>query len=244
MFKMTIILSRIACLVFLVAAFSPSAFAIQDVSTPGIEAGVGSFEVRGGWQNAAGPTRWRLREHVDYAFTDSFALRLAGQQQRTRAEGWRYASTEVEGRFQFVEKKEAGWAAGMRLSYSVADDAAGGADVIRTRFLGQWGVGGMDYALNADFGREVGSRRAHGIQFGTRAQAAYRWRPDVSAGAEIFSAYGTLDDISSWEAQRHQFGPVAKVKFSDSFDMQFGYLVGLTAVSPDGEGKVFARWSF
>lgn len=226
-----------------VGGSAASAWATQNVSSPVVDAGKWSAEIRSGWQRFATENRFRLRQHLDYGFNDALALRVISQQRYRSQVGTQYAETGLELRWQWLELQDSGWAAGMRLGYDVTE-AAIGADELKWRLLGLWKEEAVEYRLNLDVGHEVGPGSESGLQFGTRMQAIYAWEKGIRTGLELFSDYGNLSAQSGWDAQRHQLGPVAKFAVLDGINLQLGFLAGLTDASPDSEVKFILGWSW
>jgi hypothetical protein len=218
--------------------------ATQDVGSPVVDEGEKAVEVRTGWQHDGDSKRMRVREHLDYGFTDAFALRVISQQQDTDNESFHYRATELEARWQWVEKGTGNWASGMRASYEYSDPANDSADEVKLRFLNAWNVDPMEFRFNLDFGHEVGPSREAGLKFGIQAQAMYAVYPNIDAGVELFSDYDSFKERDGWNAHQHQFGPVVKMGITDNLAAQAGYLIGLNSSSPDGEAKLFVSWTW
>ncbi|MCI5049148.1 MAG: hypothetical protein MRY32_02280, partial [Rickettsiales bacterium] len=61
----------------------------------------------------------------------------------------------------------------------------------------------------------------------------------LSIGVEMFNDFGRLRDLSGYDNQDHQFGPVIKGSFTDKVYFQAGYRAGISQNGTDHLAKFF-----
>lgn len=219
-----------------------------NVSSPKISAGDRGVESRTGIDdegNMAG------RVHYDQAFSGWYKMRLIGAYQRKDGASLDFSGVTFENWLQWTEESSdgSGMNTGATLSYTLSDGAKADKTafglLLSDRFAQSW-----EWRANGSADSEVGGGRKEGVNLGTSFQLTRKldivqagssnWR----LGGEIFSKYGTTDDILDLDDQAHQIGPVIDGKWDNGFYLQAAVRAGLTTGSDDFMGKVFIGRKF
>ncbi len=82
-------------------------------------------------------------------------------------------------------------------------------------------------------GAEFGDAAFDGVSLETRARLAYALDAGPQVSLQLFSTYGTTEDIANLEDQQHLLGPDASIDLGETWSMVAGVLFGLTDASPD-----------
>jgi len=93
-------------------------------------------------------------------------------------------------------------------------------------------------------GVELGDAAFDGVSLETRARMAYALDNGPEIGLDLFSAYGTTDELASTDDQEHQFGPYTGLDVGESWSVFGGVLFGLTDASPDVNLRLWLGRSF
>lgn len=235
-----------ACLAVATPALAQSL--TGNVSSPNISAGDRGVESRTGMDNEGNLAG---RVHYDQAFSGWYKLRFIGAYSRKDGSSVDFSGVTLENWLQWTEESSdgSGISTGATFSYTLPDGA--GPDksafglLLADRFAQKW-----EWRANASADTEVGGGRKEGVNLGSSFQLTRKlnitqagssnWR----LGAEMFSKYGTTDDILDLDDQAHQIGPVIDGKWDNGFYLQAALRAGLTEGSDDFMGKVFIGRKF
>lgn len=220
-------------------ASSPVSF----VGTAKVNEGAQSLEARAGFttdhSGSSVHERLKLREHYDYGFNDWYALRVVLEQDKRRSEDIEHEDVTIENRFQIFEKREHGWDGGIRLIYVHADGDKTPHEIdvrlmAMVPFEEKW-----EYRHNMVWEHDVGPDSENGLMLELRHQltraidAPPSYFKGLRAGIEMFNDFGRLRELSGYDDQGHQFGPVMKGRFENGYYFQAGYRAGLSEDAPD-----------
>lgn len=213
-----------------------------------------SYELRMGYQfdedNPREDGRFRVRQHIDYGFSDWYAVRIVAEQDRRDGDELDFTGLTIENRFQIFEKDEHGWDGGVRAIY-IFGTSPGDPDEVDVRLIANVPVGdNWSFRHNTILEHEIGDNAADGVLMELRTQMVRDFRPNdsffskVSVGVEMFSDLGELNNVGSFDDQNHQIGPVVKANFGKGAYLQFGYRAGLSDDAPDNILKLFLGRKF
>jgi len=148
MYRKPYLFGAFALLLSLSSASTALATPIGHVSGPDVTEGRTQFEMRFGYtvddDSASLDDRRYLRQQIDYGLSDWHAIRLITVQDKRVGASLRARNIAIENRFQIVEKRDAGWAAGIGVIFGLALDGRS-ANSTQMRFVsdiplaGSWG---------------------------------------------------------------------------------------------------------
>lgn len=187
------------------------------------------------------------RQHIDYGFTDYYALRIGWNQQKADNDNLQHSDVRIENRFQFYKQKKHGFDFGARLSY--VHNSGQRAGKARFRLLGQldviprWTLRG-----NIFFKHDVGENAQDGLDMDIRTQLMHRlaYQNDYilasRAGIELFNDIGRLD--RGYSRQLHSAGFVVNLGHPHDLYTVFAYHRGISNAHPDDTFKFALRRVF
>ncbi len=219
-----------------------------NVGSAGVTRGEQAVETRFGVDDDGNVA---ARIHYDNAFTDWYQLRIIGSFSRPDGGKVNFSGLTFENWFQWSKEADdqSGFNGGLRLAYTYADQ--GEPDEVEFRltatdkFAEHW-----EWRTNLIGEIEIGDGRADGVALQARGQltreitlnalGAEDWR----FGAEVFSEFGSTENIPRLRDQAHQIGPVVKASWSGGYYLQSAVRFGLTEGSDDAMFKVFVGREF
>ncbi len=241
---------------FSTAALSPAIAAspVSNVGTSKVDAGALSIEQRMGYTldtpQESDHKRFRMRQHLDYGWSDWYATRFVVEQDRRHADNLEHYSVSIENRFQLFEKNSDGWDGGIRLIYGQRDGDKT-PNEIDIRLMAQVPFGdGYEWRHNSVFEHDIGENAQSGIAFELRNQITAptpiksNYIKSLRLGVEMFNDFGRLKELSGYDNQDHQIGPVAKIKLDHGVYIQTGYRKGISQSSTDHLFKFFIGKDF
>ncbi len=235
----------------------PSSFAaspIGNVGTAKADEGAFSSEIRFGYtldeDGDSNDGRFRMRQHVDYGFTDWYAVRIVAEQDKQPGEDFDFRGLAIENRFQFFERRRHGWDGGVRVIYGIG--AGGGQpDEIDIRFIANTPIGeDWEWRFNTVVEHEIGGNADDGVALELRNQLTrgigdfIPGTEKTRLGVEMFNDFGNLRDDTPFSAEDHQLGPVMKTQFANGVYLQAGYRAGLSDDAPNHLLKLFIGRKF
>lgn len=237
------VVKAIACAVIALALFSPEeSFATKKVYSPIVEKGELEFELRNGYtfDDDGRGDELTQKYAIGYGFTNRWFTEIYGEFEHAPGEEYDLKAIEWENRFQFTEQGEHWLDAGLLLEYKLPTDA-GSPDKLEAFLLLEKQYYEWMHRLNIGAEREVGENSEDEIEGVARWATVYRLNPYFEPGFEYHAELGEVGDMSSFEEQEHQAGPVIYGNFGAlSYDL--GYLFGLSEEAPDGELKLLLEY--
>lgn len=234
------------------AIMAPSAASAQsltgNVGSADITKGERAIESRFGL-NDEGDAAARFQ--FEQAFTDWYQIRVIGAFARPDGGQWDINSVTIENWLQWRAEMPdgSGFNGGLRLAYTINDGPGPDAAAIRLtatdKFAERW-----EWRANAIAEFETGDGSEGGAALETRLQLARDvgftalGTSDWKVGAELFSELGNTRDITSINAQAHQFGPIVKAAWSNGVYVQSGIRFGITDATDDAMFKFFIGRAF
>lgn len=215
-----------------------------DVGGGGVTKGALQIEQRFGYSTAeTGGTndhRFRMRQHIDYGFTDYYALRLVVSQDDRREAHMEHEAITIEHRFQLLDVDDVGFNSGFRIQYDHRDGDKTPHE-LDLRILNdgtykqRW-----DWRNDTTFSHDIGHDSVDGVKLEFRNQLMYALDHSyesvqrLSVGGESLNALGRLNDMDGFAKQEHQLGAVLKVAYKNGVYLQSGYRFGISRESLDG----------
>lgn len=182
-----------------------------------------------------------IRLHYQQAMNESLRWRVISQFRSPDGE-WEYDYLRAELLWYLTPDSDGAWDTAVR--FDIRTRKGDRPETFAINWTNQWMltpkwqlrgilIGGWDFGGNA----------TGGTQLGTRASLMYKLDSGQKVGLEMFSEYGKLSDIGSWDEQEHQIGPAISGKFSD-IKYQFGYLAGVSESADDHDFRIWFSKSF
>jgi hypothetical protein len=196
--------------------------------------------------------RFRMRQHMDYGVTDSYAFRISTEQQNRFGDNTEHQRVTIENRVQLFEADRDGWNGGFRLIYTHADNDKRPHE-LEFRLLSAVPFGDhWEWRTDQVFERELGPNNRNGMGYEFRSQITKAFHPYGNAmverwrlGVDLFSDFDDTSAVGGgYSSQTHQFGPVAIIQLRNGAFMQTGYRAGISKQSADHLYKLFVGWTF
>lgn len=183
--------------------------------------------------------RFQMRQHLDHGFTDWYAMRFVAVQDERHDDNMEHRLLRWEHRFHLIKQKDFGWDGGLRFRYDQSDgDKA--PNEIHFRLLAdipfaeRW-----NYRHNTILEHDVGENSRAGLTLELRHQITYQFDlPDplitqLRMGVDVFNGFGHLRDLSGYEEQNHQIGPVMKFSLAHGLASEISYRAGISSEATD-----------
>ncbi len=216
--------------------------AVVDPGRTTIEGRAGAFDDNR-WQTL------RVRQHVDHAFDDSFALRLTQVQEDTIGGGLRSRSTALDLRWQIIEKARDGFDAGLRATYTVG--RAGEPEGLDIRAMAEGELpSAWRWRGNIILKQDIGAGAQSGASKVEVRGSLSREAPSpvrfatLRLGIEAFSELGQWGDFGAFDDQDHQIGVSARFTTAADVSLQLNLRAGLSEAAPDHGVSMFVSKSF
>lgn len=219
-----------------------------NVGSAAITAGESASELRFGLNDEGDAA---ARVHYEYAFSETYQLRIIGSFSRPDDQDWGFRGLTFENWLQWAEEARngEGFNGGIRLAYTFAESGDPDEAALRFTFTDKF-ADGWEWRANAIAGVELGKNSGSGIDLETRLQltraldmAAFG-TTDWRFGAEAFSEFGNTRDIPGFDQQAHQIGPVVKASWDSGVYLQSAIRFGLTSGADDAMFKFFVGREF
>lgn len=243
---MTRVLMLVLCGIFLSVQTS-YAGTTSSVGSPNVKKGETEIEFRVGFteddDNSSQDERLRLRQQIDHGFTDWYAGRIVLFQDDRKGNSFEHNSIRLSNRFHLLKADDYGFDFGARFEYTHADGDKKPSDAL-IGFYERIRFNDYDLRLNQLFTHDVGEDANNGVNLELRFQLTKKIADNHRFGIESFNDFGNLTELSGFDDQDHDFGPVLKGKLFDRFDYETGYRYGLSDDAGDHNFKLFISQSF
>ncbi len=224
------------------------ALATKKVYSPHVVKGEFELETRGSYDFDDEDEKdgaQKQKYAVGYGVNDFWFTEVYGEIGKAPQDDFVFEAIDWENRFQLSEPGEWFIDTGLYFEYEfgVEDEAS---DKIEGKLLLEKQVGDFDHILNLILEKEVGPNAEEDLEGGIAWSSRYRLKPWFEPGVEWHSDFGELGEGSSFDQQKHQFGPVVYGKISDHIKYDVGYFFGVSEAAPDGQLKwiVEFEWHF
>lgn len=218
---------------------------LSAVPSPDISPGDRSVDFRAGYAlNEGGAADvYSHRFHYQQAVGDDWRFRVIVQQNKRDGESIKTQSIQLQALTQFVRSETSGgWDSGVRFDGFIPVEG-GRAGRVRVAWLNslkldpRWQVRGDVFVS-----RDIGDNAAAGLFLEIREEMICKTSDQLSLGAQFFHNLNTTDRFGSFNEQRHQFGPVAKMKLSKRLGLEASALFGASRAASDIEIRMAAAY--
>ena len=228
-----------------------TATAINSVGTVGgiaVNKGKLSVETRFGYEERDSDDLIRFRQHLDYGFTDYYAVRLITSQTDGESVGFEDSTKAIENRFQIFDKKTDGFDGGFRLTYLARPSQPDIVGLFNTAEV-NWGSRWLT-RHNVIVNHQIGGNKTSGVALSVRNRFARNYDAQKNAlnisqaGVDLFNTIGNLRLNDDYSDQNHQIGIYANQKFEDRIYTQLTYRAGISSSSSNHVGMFTLGRSF
>ena len=216
------------------------------VSGSDVKAGENLFEYRFAYaaEDDGKDEAFAHRFHYQHGFSDSWRGRILLTMGNAGGDALKAQTASVEILHQFKESEDTGgWDSALRLDGNIPlEDGRPG----RARIA--W-HNAYEFENHVElrgvvlFGHEFGDRAKDGVSIETREEVTYKLPSGLKIGAQMFDNYGTTDQFGSFDAQKHQLGPVIKGKLGEHMKYEFSTLFGLSRAASDADFRFFVSYA-
>lgn len=177
--------------------------------------------------------RFAHRLHYQYAFSESWRLRIIGLQSAAAGSDLEFRYVRAEALWQFLEDEEAGWDSALRFEVQIAEG-----DNLPHRWRIAWTSKiNLTEQWQTRFilltGTQFGPQGDSSLLLGARGQLAYRLNARVRLGLELYTDLNTIDDPGSFEEQEHQLGPLLSLRLADDWSGNLSAIFGISEAADD-----------
>lgn len=136
------------------------------------------------------------------------------------------------------------WKTGVRLDGDVAL-VDGRPDRLRGVWLNEVKLA-EPLSVRADLfvARQFGDNAQDGVIIETREELDFNLSKTTTIGAQMFNVWGSTAGFGPWSAQRHQLGPMVRVKVGKHVKVEASALIGISEAAPDADFRLFMGYSF
>lgn len=195
-------------------------------------------------ENSSDDSRFRSRFHLDYGFNDVYAARILFSQDDRKGDNFEHEGIKFENRFHILKAADAGFDAGLRLSYTQKDGDKK-PHALELGFYELVPLGDFELRLNQLFSDAIGDEAEDGIEAEARVQLTHAISNTHRFGFESFHDFGNMEASGNFDEQSHTFGPVLKGDLPfGGLKFETGYRAGISQAAPDHSLKFFLSRSF
>jgi hypothetical protein len=160
--------------------------------------------------------------------------------------GWQWVGDDLRAQVQVPDSLN--WPVGVGLAVDVGYQRppfANNTWTMRVRPIFDKRFGRYYIAVNPAFDWSLhGQNSGQGAGFAPSVKFSYAFNKYVSAGAEYYGNYGSVQDIAGFHHQQQQFFPTMDVKVSPEWNLNLGVGIGVTTVTDDWIWKANLSRSF
>lgn len=232
----------VACLAFLLG--STPAFAIGEISTPGVTKGKLEAEYVAVRLFDDARDQDKLLTHeveLKYGWTDRFKSEIGiefedAQDKATIVEKFGFA-----GQYEILPMGE-GWIdSAIKLGYNHKPHAS--ADELKAQVLLEKRYGAVRNLATAALKQSLGSGAgAGGPSYEAQLASRYAFTPEFSAGIELDSDFGKGRDFDEYSRQEHYVGPGIYGALAEGVDFEAAYLRGISKAAADSAVRLVIEY--
>jgi hypothetical protein len=149
--------------------------------------------------------------------------------------GWQWVGDDLRAQVQAPERWS--WPLGVGLAVEAGykrPPYANNTWTIRLRPIFDKRFGRYYLAVNPAFDWSLrGENSGEGARFAPSVKFSYAFNRYVSAGAEYYGNYGSVEDIAGFHHQQQQFFPTVDVKVAPDWNLNLGVGIGVTTITDD-----------
>lgn len=228
-------------LAFLAAMSPATAQNVSGVSGADVKAGEDAIEYRAGFATAddGRPGLFAHRFHYQHAFDGAWRVRFVVLQGENATEGLKTRAVRIEVLRQFLESEDTGgWDSAIRIDGVIPTEERPGRAGIA--WLNGFELGERWQArANLYLGKEIGDLERDGVIVETREEATYEVSSALRFGAQMFNGFNTTAQFGTFHEQRHQIGPIAKIRLTKNLKLDAGALFGVSHAASDADFRLF-----
>jgi hypothetical protein len=218
-------------------AIAPSAYAqnTSSVFSPTVDEGERGFEYRFTLvpDDDSGEADWRQRAHYQQAINGDLRWRVILQSRKSDDSDFDFDYARAELLWQLTPDGNR-WQSGLRFDARYRD--GGRPEEVGVNWTNQFKIDDFWRARFILIGiSEFGDDVDDGIALETRARISRKGVGPVRVGVELFSNYGLIDDMGSFDEQEHELGPIAIFPVSDKWEASTGLLFGISDAAQDAQ---------
>jgi len=227
-------------LLILALALPEASSATRKIYSPIVEYRELEFELRAGYDSDRQRARDGAQKYkvaAGYAPFERMAFEAYGEFEKEPSASTQFEAFELEARYQLFEQGHYWLDAGLYAAYAARP--RGGSDKIEAKLLLEKSVGSFRNIVNGIVERELDSNAdaEWGVAWSTRYRAGRRFEP----GVEMYSDFGSLSNLPSYNDQAHYIGPVAYGRLGH-WKYDVGYLFGISDAARDGRLKLIFEY--
>lgn len=238
--KQSLPLAAVACL-----TLAPPAYAIFNISSPGVKPGVWELELRNRWDfDSDSASQDGYRNHVlklEYGINKWFALELQGKAEKRHLNEYEISAGEIETKFRLAEPGTLWADPAIKFSYEWAT-VPSVANKAKTKLVLGKNIGKWNTVLNLNFSKEMGTNATKDTNFDTGWRVKYKLNKHFEPGFEIYDNWGEVSRTGDFETQKHRIGPMFFGEIVPGVKYQAGYLFGFSDAAEDGSLKFFLKY--
>ncbi len=233
----------------LIAAFGCAGRAgaqnLSAVPTPDISPGDRTVDFRAGYSldDDGAADVYSQRFHYQHAVGADWRFRIIVQQNKRDGDALETQSIQLQALTQFVRSEASGgWDSGVRFD-GVVPIEQGRPGRARVAWLNsvdldpRWQVRGDVF-----ISRDIGDNAAAGLFLEIREEITCSVSNRLRLGAQFFHNMNTTARFGSFNEQRHQLGPVARVKLSERLGIDASALFGASRAASEIEFRMAAAY--
>lgn len=182
------------------------------------------------------------RFHYQEALNGDFMLRGVVATRQTPDADFDFDFVQAELFWDLGEDGQA-WRSGFRLDARIRGDGRPGQ--LGLNWMNQFDLGdGWRSRFLVLTAVEIGDEARDGISLETRADVARQIGGGLTAGVELFSAYGSTTGFRDLDEQSHTLGPFVTAPILEDWSLFAGVLFGLTEASADQDVRLWITHRF
>jgi hypothetical protein len=177
---------------------------------------------------------------VEYGVTERWHTAVFGKLRKRPDGPLRYDATAWENIVEVAGEGRHWVDFGLYFEFALADEDDD-PNELEWKLLFEKLTGPLRNRLNVNFEEELGGEDEDSTKLEYAWQTKWRTGTPIEAGFEAFGELGEISDILPLDEQEHQLGPVLWGELElgprSKFEIQVGWLFGLTDATPDGTFK-------
>jgi hypothetical protein len=250
---MTLYLTKQKIMICILASMVASPFyanagTISSVGGASVKQGRTQIGARVGYstdnESTSQDRRIRSRFHVDYGVSDLYAARVVVAGDKRQGDNLELDTIGFQNRLHILKAKDHGFDFGARVNYVYKDgdkkpDNASVGFYQGMPINDKWAL-----RFNQLFSHDIGQDAEGGVSAEVRTQITYKVIPNTSIGIDSFNDFGRINNLSGFDTQDHDIGPVIKGKLGNGLSYETGYRVGVSDAAADHSFKFFLSKSF
>jgi hypothetical protein len=223
----------------------PAAYAIFNISTPGVKEGQLDVELRNRWDfDSDSASQDGYRNHVlklEYGMNKWWSVEVQGKVEKRQLNEYEYATSDIETKFRLAEPGTLWFDPAVKFAYEWGH-TPGQANRARAKLLLEKNMGKWNTVINLNAGKEMGTNATKDTDFDAGWRVKYKLNKYIEPGIEMYNGWGELSRTGDFDDQKHRIGPMFFGEIAPGLKYQLGYLFGLSRGAEDGSVKFFLKY--